>query len=113
MASSSDWRGPIVSTAPAAEEMTPRERVASALAAARGKRAWRHLTASQRAFYLGEADVAIAALGDAEATRLREALADALVGMRDMIEYVPTTFRRTWRHDEYIERALKSLGGVR
>ena len=44
-----------------------------------------------------------------EVERLRDALADAVVGMHDMIDYVPDYFREKWDHDGYINRATQAL----
>jgi len=44
-----------------------------------------------------------------EVERLRNALVDALVGMCDMIAYVPDDLRDRWDHDGYINRATAAL----
>ena len=46
-------------------------------------------------------------LGDvkAELSIAREALEDALEGLRDMIAYVPEQFQEKWEHPGYVERA--------
>lgn len=45
-----------------------------------------------------------------EVTRLREALAEAIEDMEDMIVYVPQYFREKWRHDRAISKAKRALG---
>lgn len=46
---------------------------------------------------------------DADAERLRDALADALSGLHEMIGYAPDYFREKWELDVYINRATAAL----
>lgn len=41
---------------------------------------------------------------------LAAALADAVEGMEDMIDYVPDYFRQKWGHNGYLERGRAALG---
>lgn len=48
-----------------------------------------------------------------ELERLRQALRDAIEGMKDMIAYVPEYFREKWEHQSYIDKAKEVLGEER
>jgi hypothetical protein len=58
----------------------------------------------KRGLAAGRADSA-----DTERQRWHDALADAIEGMKDMIDYVPEFFREKWDHQGYLDRATGNL----